>query len=242
MTERRLAEEALAAANQRYIEAQEQERSRLARELHDDINQRIGLLAFNLDRVKNDLPVEQAKLRERVAGECERVSQLASDIQALSHRLHSSKLEYLGLEVAAKGFCAEVTELENVEVDFRSHDVTKELSKETSLSLFRVLQEALQNALKHSGSKKFQVVLSGSSNQLELTVRDWGTGFTVEDKIKGRGLGLTSMRERMKLAGGQLSIQSEPGAGTTICATVPLHAMTTEPSRNTALKAVNSSA
>jgi signal transduction histidine kinase len=157
-----------------------------------------------------------------MADECARVSELASDIQALSHRLHSSKLKLLGLAAAARGFCAEVTKLEKVEVDFRCEHLPKGIPEETSLCLFRVLQEALQNAVKHSGSRRFQVSLSNSSTQLELAVRDWGCGFGSDVTARKRGLGLTSMRERLKLVGGQLSIESRPGAGTTIRATAPL--------------------
>jgi signal transduction histidine kinase len=222
ITERKLAEEVLSTASQKLIEAQEQERSRLARELHDDINQRIAMLAFNLERLKQDLPSPQAELRRRIANECTRVRELGRDIQALSHRLHSSKLEYLGLVGAARGFCAELADLEHVEIDFRSENVPEELPKETSLCLFRILQEALQNAVKHSGSRHFQVSLGVSLNRVELTVHDSGIGFKPEGAIKGRGLGLTSMKERLKLIDGQLSIESQLGAGATIRATAPL--------------------
>jgi signal transduction histidine kinase len=139
------------------VEAHEEERTRIARELHDDIKQRLALLAVNLEQLKRDLPSREAKLRQRLANECACVLELASDIQALSHRLHSSKLEYLGLEAAARSFCAEVAGVEQVEIDFHSENMPKELSPEISLSLFRVLQEALQNAIKHSGSRQFQV-------------------------------------------------------------------------------------
>ena len=150
------------------------------------------------------------------------VQDLGSDVQALSHRLHSSKLEYLGLAAAAAGFCRELSDQQEVEIDFHSENIPKDLPKETSLCLFRVLQEAIQNAIKHSGSRHFEVSLSGGLSEIELTVRDSGIGFDPEEAMKGRGLGLTSIRERLKLVNGNLSIDSQPQHGTTIQARVPL--------------------
>ena len=110
-----------------------------------------------------------------------------------------------------------------MEIDFHSENIPKELSSDVSLCLFRVLQEALQNAIKHSDSRKFQVTLRGGASEIELTVHDSGIGFAPEEAIKGRGLGLTSMQERLKLVDGRLSIDSKPQHGTTVQARVPLH-------------------
>ena len=149
-------------------------------------------------------------------------SDLASDIQALSHRLHSSKLEYLGLGAAAEGFCKELSAGQNVEIDFQSRGIPNNLPQEISLCIFRVLQEALQNAVKYSGARRFEVSLAGALNEIELTVRDSGIGFEPEKAIDGHGLGLTSMKERLKMVDGYLSIDSKPQTGTTIYARVPL--------------------
>jgi len=222
VTEQKLAEEALSRMNQRLIEVQEEERSRLARELHDDINQRVGLLAVNLERLKQDLPASETVLRQRIADECARISLLASDIQAMSHSLHSSKLQLLGLAAAAKGFCRELQDLEKVHVEFHASDVPHDLPEHISLCLFRVLQEALQNAVKHSHSHRFRVSLNVSASKIALTVRDWGIGFRQDTASKSRGLGLTSMCERLKLVGGECSIESYVGGGTTVHAAVPL--------------------
>lgn len=222
VSEQKLAEAALSRMNQRLIEAQEAERSHLARELHDDINQRIGLLAVNLESLKRDLPMDQTALSQSITEQCELISRLATDIQALSHRLHSSKLRLLGLVSAAGGFCRELQAREKVKVDFRSSQVPSGLPEDISLCLFRVLQEALQNAVKHSCSERLEVLLNGSSAELELNVRDWGIGFRPDATSRGRGLGLTSMQERLKLVGGQLLIESRVGEGTTIHATAPL--------------------
>jgi len=226
VTEQKLAEEALSRMNQRLIEVQEEERSRLARELHDDINQRIGLLAVNLERLRQDMPASEVALQQRIADECARISLLASDIQAMSHSLHSSKLQLLGLAAAAKGFCRELQDLENVQIEFHAAEVPEDLPEHVSLCLFRVLQEALQNAVKHSQSRRFRVSLSGATSRIALSVRDWGTGFRQDAASKGRGLGLTSMSERLKLVGGQLHIESYVGGGTTVNATVPKQAVT----------------
>jgi PAS domain S-box-containing protein len=215
VTERKLAEEALSTVSQKLIEAQEEERARIARELHDDIGQRLALLAMGIQSAKRRSPVWAAEVGNQVAD-------LASDIQALSHRLHPPKLEYLGLAAAAAGFSRELFERHGVEIDFHSENIPKELPREISLSLFRVLQEALQNAMKHSGSRHFQVSLKGGANEIELTVHDSGIGFEPAEAIKGQGLGLITMQERLKLVDGQLSIDSKPQSGTTIQARVPL--------------------
>jgi PAS domain S-box-containing protein len=226
VTERKRAEEALSTVSQRLIEAQEEERTWIARELHDDINQRVALLAVNLDRLKQNLPSSAAGLRREIVEASKQLGDLGSDIQALSHRLHSPKLEHLGLVKAAASLCKEMSDQQKVSVDFHSENIPKELSWEVSLCLFRVLQEALQNATKHSGSRHFQVSLSGGSNQIELTVQDSGVGFDPEEVMKGRGRGLASMKERLKLVSGYLSIDSQPQRGTVIQARVPLSSKT----------------
>lgn len=152
----------------------------------------------------------------------EQLSTLASDVQALSHHLHSSKLEYLGLPAAAAGFCKELSEERLVEVEFQSENVPDELPREIALCFFRVLQESLQNAVKHSGTKHFEVWLKGKTSELELIVRDSGVGFDPENGFRGRGLGLTSMKERLKLVHGMLSVESNTEQGTVVRATAPL--------------------
>jgi PAS domain S-box-containing protein len=222
VTERKVAAEALSSVSRKLIEAHEEERTWIARELHDDVNQRLALLAVTLDVVKRDLPAAATGTRQSIGQVSGQVKDLGIDIQALSHRLHSSKLQYLGLAAACRGFCREISERQSVEIEFYSDSLPTNLSKEISLCLFRVLQEALQNASKYSGVREFQVSLKAASNEVELSVHDSGCGFDPEKAISGQGLGLTSMRERLKLVDGQLSINSKPGRGTTIHARVPL--------------------
>jgi signal transduction histidine kinase len=151
----------------------------------------------------------------------QRLSDLGKDVQSLSHRLHSSKLEYLGLVAAASSFCKEFSKQHNVEIDFSHKDVPRDLPRELSLCLFRVLQEALQNALKHSGVCHFTVDLHGRAGEIQMSVSDRGVGFVQQDPVNLRGLGLISMRERLQMVNGEFSIKSELGSGTTIQAIVP---------------------
>ena len=219
VTERKLAEESLATIGRRLIEAHEEERTWIGRELHDDINQRLALLAVELDRWNQSPSVE--KVSEEVRRAQERITQISKDVQGLSHRLHSSKLEYLGLANAANSFCKELSEHTKVEIQFNHSEVPRTLSKEVSLCLFRVLQEALQNAVKYSGVRSFTVDLHGTAESIDLAVSDLGTGFEEQDAFTCHGLGLISMRERLQLVHGELSVKSKPGAGTTIRARVP---------------------
>ena len=221
VTEHKLAEESLADMGRKLIEAHEEERTWIARELHDDVNQRMALLAVELDRWNQQLPPSAVELHDHIHHAIQRLSNIATDIQALSHRLHSSKLEYLGLVPAAKSFCRELSEQHQAEIDFRDMAMPRSVPKEISLCLFRVLQEALQNAMKYSGVRHIKVELRGTEGEIQLTVSDLGIGFDPQDAIHRRGLGLISMRERMQLVSGEISIKSQPGSGTTIHARVP---------------------
>jgi PAS domain S-box-containing protein len=221
LTDRKLAETALANVSRRMIEAQEQERTRIARELHDDIGQRLALLATNLAQLHQG-PADLAGVRSRVGESTNQLSEIATDIQNLSHRLHSSKLEHLGLATAMRGFCEEFGEQQKVEIDFETHDLPSALSPDISLCFFRVLQEALHNSVKYSGVQHFDVRSWGTANEVHLTVSDFGSGFDIEAAKAGRGLGLISMDERLKILNGTLSIESQLKRGTTIHAFVPL--------------------
>jgi PAS domain S-box-containing protein len=220
ITERKLAEAALASVSRRLIEAQEQERSRIARELHDDIGQRLALLAIKLAQLQQS-PPNSSELPSRIGELQKQASEIAADIQSLSHELHSSKLQYLGLAAAMRGFCREFGEQQKVEIDCKIHDLPATLSPDISLCFFRVLQEALHNSTKHSGVRYFEVELWGTPDEVHLTVSDAGAGFDIDAAKASRGLGLISMEERLKLLTGTLSIESQLQRGTTIHARVP---------------------
>jgi PAS domain S-box-containing protein len=220
ITERKRSEGALATASRKLIEAQEQERSRIGRELHDDIGQRLALVAVELQQLQEDL-FNLPEVRDRVAELQTRSTEIAADIQSLSHELHSSKLQYLGIAAAMKGFCQEFGKQQKVEIDFRTDDLPSALPPDISLCLFRVLQEALHNSAKHSGVRHFEVRLWGTSADIHLTVSDSGVGFESGAAKATFGLGLVSMEERLKLLDGTFSIESQPQRGTTIHARVP---------------------
>jgi len=225
VSDRKHAEEAILGIGRKLIEAHEQERTRIGRDLHDDIVQRLVLLAIELGGVQQDVPESASELRTRIGTLQNEATQITNDVQLLSHELHSSKLDYLGIVGATKNFCKEFGERQKVEIDFQSHDLPTGLPRELSLSLFRVLQEALRNATKHSGIKRFEVRLWGSTGEIHLNVSDLGAGFDTETAMKSTGLGLTSMQERVRLVGGELSINSQPKGGTTIHAQVPFNSI-----------------
>jgi PAS domain S-box-containing protein len=222
VTESKLAEEALSSVSRRLIEAQEQERTRIARELHDDINQRIALLSIELGQIKHQLENSAPEASSRIRAAAKRAEELGKDVHAISHRLHSSQLEYLGITAAAAGFCRELSDQQKVEIDFAHSGLPGTVPHETSLCLFRVLQEALQNAVKYSGVKRFSVELQGTADEIHLTVCDSGKGFDAAAAMNGRGLGLISMRERVTLVKGTISIASKPKGGTEISVRVPV--------------------
>jgi PAS domain S-box-containing protein len=225
ITERKLADEALAGMSRKLLEAQEQERARIGRELHDDINQRLALLSVEIDRMKEVSPVTYGEFRNRMDELGKRTSEISAVVQSLSHELHSSKLEYLGLISAMKSFCKEFGGKHQVEIQFDSKGIPPGVPPEVSLCLFRVMQEGLQNARKHSGVKFFEVKLHGSPMEIYLTVRDSGVGFDPELIKDAQGLGLISMQERVRLVKGTISITSKPQSGTEINVCVPLSAV-----------------
>ena len=225
ITERKLAESALANLSRKLIEAQEQERTRIGRELHDDFGQRLAMVAIELQQLHED-PLVSPEVRSRTSELQEQISEIAADIQSLSHALHSAKLQYLGIAGAIRGFCQEFGEQQKVEINFQTRDLPSPLSPDISLCFFRVLQEALHNAVKHSRVRHFEVRLWGTSEEIHLTIRDSGIGFDRDAARASRGLGLISMKERLNLVNGTLSIDSQLKRGTTIHARVPLASVT----------------
>jgi PAS domain S-box-containing protein len=222
ITERKRAEEALSGVTRQLVEAQEQERSRIGRELHDDVSQRLALLSISLGQLedKNNLPFEVWDAIQELK---QMTSNIATDIHVLSHELHPSNLEYLGLVSGVRGWCEEYGKRHELEIDFKSDELPP-LRQEVSLCLFRVLQEALHNAAKHSGVKRIEVQLVGKSDEIHLIVRDSGKGFDIDAARQKRGLGLTSMQERVRLIGGTMVIESKPMAGTVVYVCVPFRA------------------
>jgi PAS domain S-box-containing protein len=222
VTERKEAEEALSTLGRRLIAAHEEERTWIARELHDDISQRMALLSIELEGLRFAVLSGTPELTKRINQVLQQTAAIGNDINAISHRLHSSKVEYLGLVVAAKAFCTEFAGQQKIKIDLAHADIPQHLSSEVEVCLFRVLQESLRNAAKHSGVGQVEVDLRADENDLHLTVRDLGIGFDPDAALHQNGLGLVSMRERLRLIDGKFAVHSSPNRGTTVHASVPL--------------------
>jgi signal transduction histidine kinase len=218
---RKQAEEALSSVSYKVIEAEEQERQRISKELHEGIGQRLTLLVVEIERLKAELP-NAIDVPSRVDAALMHSSGILTDVKTLAHELYSPRLEYLGIAAVMRSFCRDLGEQKGVEIDFRGDGLRSPLPLDISLCLLRVLQEALHNAVQHSGVRHFDVQLNGTSEEIHLTVSDCGVGFNLETVKTSRGLGLNRMQERLKLVKGSLSIDSQPKRGTTIHARVPL--------------------
>lgn len=204
------------------LAAQERKLGNLARELHDDICQRLYMLSLRIEKVAKGWATAKLSISEELEQIRQQCSGLTRDVQALSHGLHPSVLDHLGLVVAVRGFCREFSDESGTRVEFEAKDIPKSLPREVSLSLFRVIQEAIHNAGKYSGEKHFEVRLQGKPGEIELEVSDRGVGFDVTSLKSSEGLGLVSMAERIHVLNGTISIASKPNAGTRIRAYVPV--------------------
>ena len=201
------------------ITAQEAERCRISRELHDDIGHRVALLACELEqfrRTAKAAPGKNGSLQELQ----KHIDKLGTDIHNLSHELHSSSLQHCGLAVALRDLCDNYADKHGIQVKLTVGGIVSGLSNDISLCLFRVAQEALANALKHSHTQRILVAATQDASSIRLSVKDFGTGF--DPAIQSSGIGLTSMRERLRILDGQLRVSSEPHHGTEIIAELPV--------------------
>jgi len=224
---RKMVEDALLSVSYKVIEAEEQERKRLAWGLHDDIGQRLSLLVNEIDSIKKASPDQNIEVRSRIDAVHNQTLEILTDVKDLAHELHSLRFDYLGLAPLLKTFCSEFGRRKKLEIDFKSDSLPSFVPPDISLCLFRVLQEALHNAIRHSGAREFDVRLHGTSDEITLAVSDYGSGFDVEVAKNTLGLGLNHMRERLKLVKGILIIDSQSQGGTTIRARVPLNSRST---------------
>jgi PAS domain S-box-containing protein len=228
ITDRKKSEEALLSMSGRLITAQEEERARIARELHDDLSQRMALLEIGLEEFEQETRGLSPTARQRLHKIAGIATEVSSDIHNLSHELHPSKLDSLGLVAAVGGFCREFSMQHGLHVQFAHHQVEGRIPKDVTLCLFRIVQETLRNVVKHSGATEARVELSGHGDRIDLCVSDSGAGFDPESSKGIPGLGLISMRERLRLVGGYLAVESEPSRGTRIRARIPLTAANEE--------------
>jgi signal transduction histidine kinase len=204
------------------IRAQEEERSRVARELHDDLNQRLALLSIELEQLGQRIPVKQSAIRARVEHLRTQAEEISSEVHRLSYQLHPAKLDHLGLIAATKSYCDEVSSHQCLKIKFRHETIPATLPKDLTLAIFRIVQESLNNVVKHSGATEVNVALEGTAETVRLSVLDNGRGFDVASIASKRGLGFISMRERLRLIGGEMSVMSKPSLGTQISVSVPL--------------------
>jgi PAS domain S-box-containing protein len=218
VTQVRESERALRELSGRLITSQEEERCRIARELHDHIGQETALLCVQAQRLDSGLADEEHTTHSDVHELYRRMKVLAGDISKLSHRLHSSELTFLGLAVAAERLCRDIAHQYGTDVDYHVKSVPPNIDSVKAGCIYRVLEEALQNVAKHSHARQVFVQLQTVQNELALEVRDNGDGFDVEKA--GSGLGLLSMRERVHFVGGRFAIISKPGSGTKVTAYV----------------------
>jgi PAS domain S-box-containing protein len=242
VTERRRAEEALRqkeaelrdnqlqlrALAARLLTGQDEEWSRIARELHDDLNQKLAFLAVDVEMLEKQLPESPTPVRERLRSLQHRAVELSEDVRRMAHRLHPAVLDDLGLDPALRSYCAEFSALAGIPVKFSCPKISESLPPDVALCLYRVAQEGLQNIAKHSRASRATVTLAGAADVIDLSIADSGVGFSA-DAVRGKGgLGLVSMEERVRLVNGSLMIESAPGKGTRIKVRVPLPRRTDE--------------
>jgi signal transduction histidine kinase len=220
--ELRLARDAQMQLSGLLIDAQEKERSRLAAELHDDFGQRLALHALGLKAASEALPDAPRIAKQQLQDLIQSASELGADVHTVSHRLHSSTLEILGLESGVRSLCKEFTDRQGVKIDFSAENIPRVVDPDVALCLFRIIQEALQNLRKHSGAVNAEVKLIGHADKIFVSVSDRGKGFDMNDTKSHEGLGIRSMGERARLLRGSFKIHSKPGVGTRIEAAIPL--------------------
>jgi PAS domain S-box-containing protein len=221
ITDLQTARRALSNLSRRLMEAQDAERVRLARELDTDVVQRVALLTIEFEALLQHVPAGSATVQARADAVRNHAGDLLDHLHELSRRLHSSKLELLGIGATAASYCRDLADRQNLLIDFRADGVPDNLSLEVSLALFRVLQEALANAIRHSGVTSFEVRMRTRGHAVELQITDAGTGFNPKTALGGPGTGLLGLHERLRLIGGRLIVDSRPGRGTTVRARIP---------------------
>jgi signal transduction histidine kinase len=208
------------------IQVQEEERKCVARELHDDFGQRLALVKLDLEDVlQEELSMVGGSTQVRLHGIVCGIDKLSSDIQHLSHTLHSGRLQYLGLKPALKEICGAVERQYHIAIELQMDGLGNAVPKELELCLYRVAQEALHNIAKHSGAGRAAVKVMEDAGSLRMAISDDGRGFSQAETSQQLGLGLASMRERLSIVGGRFQIESTPGRGTLLSAQVPLTAI-----------------
>jgi signal transduction histidine kinase len=226
ITEQHRSEEAIHDLSARLIGAQEEERARLARELHDGLSQSLALQAVQLDLMALRPPATAAEFAGRLQELSAQMKRLSTEVHRISHDLHPAKLTQLGLAAAIAELCQAGLSAHQIPISFHHRGIPRSLPLGVALCLYRVAQESIQNVVKHSGAKNVKVELTLVKNEIELCVADDGRGFDVELSRHTQSLGLVSMRERVRAVHGQIRIQSKPGEGTRVTVSLPVPAET----------------
>ena len=221
VTKLKTAEAAIHELTGKLMNAQDQERARWARELHDDLSQRIALLAIQLATLRNE-PKDLTYVKDQLDQLVSDVERLSGDVHRISHELHPAMLTQLGIETALRGLCRELSVTHQLEIDFDAEDVPRDLPQDISLCLYRITQESLQNVIKHGRATSARVRLKVENGSVRLSVSDDGSGFDPSATKAGEALGLRSIDERVRAVKGEVKIVSTVGAGTTIEVEVPL--------------------
>jgi PAS domain S-box-containing protein len=224
ITEQKEARRVLVEFSSRLLRAGEEERSRIARELHDDINQRLALLANGLQEAEQKASGKKDSLQQALQELWQLTNAIATDIQHISHQLHPSKLHYLGLAATLRQLCHEFAQQHKLDIECTVRGLPENLEEVVSLNLFRTVQESLSNAVKHGRARHVKMELTCESKVIHLRISDDGIGFDPDDPRREHGLGLVSMQERLRSIGGEFSIWSKPSLGTLVEGTVPLAA------------------
>jgi PAS domain S-box-containing protein len=215
--------EELRALAARLLTAQEEERRRVSRELHDDMSQKLALLMVEIETLERNLPLSHLQILEQLRSFRERAARLSDDARNLAYRLHPSILEDLGLAVAMRSHAQDFSARERIRVHLTQKKLPDNLPQEIAACLYRVMQESLRNAAKHAHTQRISVMLTGSSHSIRLSVRDWGVGFDPDNlKVRRSGLGLIGMEERVRLMNGTFDLHSSPGRGSQVVVRLPL--------------------
>lgn len=214
--------EELRALTARLFHAQDQERRRVSRELHDDLSQKVAKLQFDIERLQQDNSSKPMAMAKRLESLREQAGKLSDDVRRIAHQLHPSSLDHLGLPIALRSYCRDFSFREGVRVRFTAVKAPKKVAADIASSLYRIVQEALRNVAKHAGKAEATITLTGGKDELRLRIRDNGGGFDPES-VRGKGgLGLVSMEERVRLLNGSFRLRSLPHRGVTIEIAVPL--------------------
>jgi signal transduction histidine kinase/ligand-binding sensor domain-containing protein len=222
VAERTAAEEEIRALSERLITAQEEERARIARELHDDLNQQVAGVSLSLGAIRRKLAEAKTDVVTDFEEVRSRLTRLGEDVRNISHELHPVALDYCDIAAALRSHCKEFSSLSGVSTSFEAEDTYDDVPAPVALCIYRVTQEALQNVAKHSRADSARVRLSRTNGSISLTISDTGIGFPV-GRVASGGLGLVSIKERVRLVKGKFTLQSEPRRGTTLMIDIPLN-------------------